>query len=441
MSSEKTDRELRAANPVTKQTLAELDLSTGESALREAISDDPAPAGKSAAHRARSRFHRSTLAFGSGALAVAAAAFVLVLAAGDSSESPPAYGAELVRFAESTPLLLLEGPGWRVQDVYEAPTGAFHPEPGRGEGSMEFVTGKPIPYESIRMTCVRQVMSKSGKFPICKEERESGMFPPAVRQRKVELRWFRGSLADSISMARGISHPHGQAWTKLPVLDTTADVDTRAEFYVNQGGPGNRQMTALWSEGGYVLELKAAVRDLAAFEERLGWLTRVDSNTWLDAMPAKVVKAADHDAAVREMLKGIPVPKGFTPSQIPDEGLTTNRYQVGASVTGIVSCLWFRQWGEARREGDAKGAAEAERAMATSRHWSILREMAKEGAYPETVWELAREMPSGVWEWDGKRHPLLPRAEGLGCARWGLPVLPRKQRRQRERAVQSSHRS
>ena len=174
---------------------------------------------------------------------------------------------------------------------------------------MEFVTGKPIPYESIRITCVREVKSKSGKFPVCKAERESGMLPPAVRQRKVELRWFHGCLEDSLTDGARNAPPHGQSWTKLPVLETTADVDTRAEFYVNQGGPGNRQMTALWSEGGYVLELRAAVPDLAAFEERLGWLTRVDSQTWLDAMPAKVVKAADHDAAVREMLKGIPVPK------------------------------------------------------------------------------------------------------------------------------------
>jgi len=298
---------------------------------------------------------------------------------------------------------------------------------------MEFVTGKPVPYESIRMTCVRQVMSRSGKFPVCKEERATGMLPPSVRQRKVELRWFHGSLEDSLSMAHEMAHPHGQGWTKMPVLDKTADVDTRAEFFVNQGGPGNRQMTAIWSEDGYVLELKAAVPDREAFEERLDWLTRVDSQTWLDAMPAKVVKAADHDAAVREMLRGIPVPEGFRPSQIPDEGLTTDRYQVGASITGIVSCLWFRQWGEARRTGDSAAEAEAEKAMATSRHWPILREMARDGGYSPLVWQLAAAMPSGWWTRGPHRWRLLPHAEGLGCARWGMPVLPWKQRRQASR--------
>jgi len=274
---------------------------------------------------------------------------------------------------------------------------------------------------------------KAGMSP--QAERESGMLPPAVRQRRVELSWRHGSLAEAISTQHRSLHPHGQRWVKLPVLDTTAAVDTRAEFYVNQGGPGNRQMTALWFEDGYVLELRAAVPDQAAFEERLGWLTKVDSQAWLDAMPAKVVKAADHEAAVREMLKGIPVPSTFKPSRIPDEGLTTTRYQVGAAVTSTVSCLWLLQWGEARRTGDRGAELEADKAMATSKHWRILREMAKEGAYPESIWQVAAEMPSGVWEHTGHQHPLLPRAEGLGCARLGLPLLPRKQKLQRERGA------
>jgi len=290
---------------------------------------------------------------------------------------------------------------------------------------MEFVTGKPIPYETIQITG----NSKTG-------ERASGMFPAAVRQRRVSLVWRHGGLESSLATAHAMPHPHGQGWARAPVLGTTAAVDTRAEFFVNQGGPGDRQMTAIWAEDGYVLELRAAVPDLAAFEERLGWLNRVDSRTWLDAMPAKVVKAADHDAAVREMLKGIPVPASFKAARVPDEGLTTNRYQVGAAVTGNVTCLWFRQWDQARRAGDARGVAEAERAMATARGWPILHEMAPDGAYPQLIWELAAAMPSGEWRWRGHSRRLLPHAEGLGCARQGIPLLPWKQQRQRERGGQ-----
>jgi hypothetical protein len=260
------------------------------------------------------------------------------------------------------------------------------------------------------------------------------MAPAAVRQRKVELAWRHGSLEEVLAFAHRRLHAHGQRWVELPVLGTTAHVDTRDEVVVNQGGPGDRQMTAYWAEDGYLLELRAAVRDQAGLEERLGWLTKVDSQTWLDAMPAKVVKAADHKAVVREMLKGIQVPSTFRPSRIPDPGLTTNRDQVAGTVTNTVSCLWFRQWGEARRSGDREAELEAEKAIATSRHWPILLEMAREGGRP-FVWGLAEAMPSGYWDWHGHRRSLLAHAEGLGCARLELPLLPRKMKLQRERGL------
>jgi hypothetical protein len=425
MSTKKTDSELRAANPVPKQTLEALDLVAGEAALGEAIVAEAQIDEPTAPPPSRSRPRRPVLVLLAGGLAVLATIAVVLLAAGGASESPPAYGAELVRFAESTPLLLLEGPGWRVEDVYEAGHSPYLPRGSGGEGSMEFVNGKPIPDETTRILPNGTVR---------------GMAPPSVRQRKVELSWHNGELGFG---GNPVTHP-----IRLPVLGTTAQVNTRAgrmiittragRRVIETGGPGDREMAAVWREDGHVLELRAAVPDLAAFEERLGWLTRVDSQTWLDAMPAKVVKAADHDATVREMLKGIPVPAGFDPGMIPNEGLTTNRYQVGADVTSTVACLWFRQWGEARRSGDRKAELEAERAMATSKHWAILREMAKEGAYPETVWKLAAEMPSGVRHYAKYTWRLLPQAEALGCARRGIPVLPWKQRLQRERRERDS---
>ncbi len=415
MNTRELELVLTAADPIGDERLEWLDIEAMEAELLADIDGEQPASSPPAAAAPHRRPRRLALSLALAALA-AVAALGFVLAGGASEQPSRAYGAELVRFAESTPLILLEGPGWRVQNANEI---------SEDEGTIEFVTGKPIPYESVQISGDEE----SGW-------REAGMLPPSVRQRRVELAWSRRSLADTVSWARKLPHPHGRRWVKLPVLESTAQVDTRAEFYVNQGGPGNRQMSAFWSEDGYLLEMRAAVPDLAAFEERLGWLTRVDSEAWLDAMPAKVVKAADHDAAVREMLRGIPTPAGFKPAMIADEGLTTDRYQVGAAVTGTVSCLWFLQWGEARRAGDRAKAAEAERAMATSKRWPILREMAKDGAYPDVVWELSAAMPSGYWEWAGRRHRLLPHAEGLGCARRGLPLLPWKQERQRERGQQ-----
>jgi hypothetical protein len=287
------ERALAAADPVRPSRLDELDLEGMEADLLADVE------GEQAAHlwvepRLRRSRRRLSLALGSAAVTVALAAF-LIFAGGATEHPSHAYGADLVRFAEASPLLLLEGPGWRVQNAEEQRS-----REGT-EGSMEFVTGKPIPYESIKI---------SGSS---KRQRESGMFPPAVRQRRVELDWRHESLKETIAWIQGLPHPHGRKALELPVLKTTAYVDTRDEFYVNQGGPGNRQMIALWPEDGYVLELRAAVPDLAAFEERLGWLTKVDLQAWLEAMPAKVVKAGDHDATVREILQGIPVPKKASP--------------------------------------------------------------------------------------------------------------------------------
>jgi hypothetical protein len=86
------------------------------------------------------------------------------------------------------------------------------------------------------------------------------------------------------------------------------------------------------------------------------------------------------------VLKGIPAPKSFSPSRVPNEELVTDRYQVGAQTAGTVACLWLRQW-----------------------------------------------MPKGYFEWDGHKRDLLPEAEGLGCADKGLPLLPKRMKIQRDR--------
>jgi hypothetical protein len=426
MTAREVDLKLQEADRFSAREMERLELGPAEAALAEAIVAEPA--GEGAAEAAPTpwpsaeRRHRGRLLglAGTAAAAVAAVATVLLLVLGGGSQSPSrAYGAELVRFAESTPLLLLDGPDWRVQNVFQV-----NSREGLA-GSMEFVTGPPIPYGSIKISADYTV---------------SGMAPKTVRQRKVELSWRQGELEFPAPPGTPAVRP-----VESPVLGTTALVNTRAErlyFFIRTGerqitdlgGPGDRQMVAIWKEEGRLLEMRAWVSNLADFKERLSWLTQVDSETWLDAMPAKVVKAADHDATVREMLEGIPLPDTFKPSRVPDEGLTTNRYQVGAAVTGTVSCLWFRQWGQARRTGDRAAKLEAERAMATSRHWPILREMAKDGAYPLTIWQLAAAMPRGELR---RGWRLLPHAEGLGCARRGIPVLPWKQRRQNERAETS----
>lgn len=413
MNIRELKRSLSAADPVRRDLLDRLDLEALEIELLTDL-DGEQPTPPPAPVEAPRRLRRLVLA--SGVAILAAVAAVAVLAGGGSQRTSRAYGAELVRFAESTPLLLLEGPGWRVEDLNQ-----YRGREGT-QGFMDFVTGRPVPERSIRVS-----VGKGGVVD------ETSTLPAAVRQRKVELSWRSGKL----EAPTGVAHP-----VRLPVLGTTALVNTHADRVIvttkagrrvfEPGKPGDRRMAATWAEGGYVLEMRAAVPDLAAFAERLGWLAKVDSHTWLDAMPAKVVKAADHEEAVREMLKGIPLPSAFNPSRIPNEGLATDRSQLAGQVAGAVSCLWFRQWGEARRSGDRAAEREAERTMASAPRWPVVRQMEKEGGSAETLLKLVKSMPSGVWQFGPHRWRLLPKAEGLGCARLGIPLLPRKMARQRE---------
>jgi hypothetical protein len=133
------------------------------------------------------------------------------------------------------------------------------------------------------------------------------------------------------------------------------------------------------------------------------------------------------------MLRGIPLPKSFGFSRIPDEGLTTSHDQVVDKVVNTVSCLWFRQWGEARRTDDPASEKEAVRAMQSYKSWPIVARAEREGGFFEDLFKLTKSMPSGIWQFGPHRWKVLPKAEGLGCARLGIPVLPKKMKIQRER--------
>ena len=85
-----------------------------------------------------------------------------------SDRTSRAYGAELVRFAESTPLLLLEGPGWRVQNGDEYKTG----KASKGRWNSSPATRSPT--KAIRHGRHRASRARS-----------SGDAPDRVRQRMV----------------------------------------------------------------------------------------------------------------------------------------------------------------------------------------------------------------------------------------------------------------
>ena len=391
------DTLLADANPLPEHTARALALPDAE--LVEAITAEPRARSRPVPRVRRRRVVRRVgVAI---ALAGAAAVVLAYLPSGSGpGESAPgaparAWGAELVRFAEASPLVLLDAADWKVD---------YADESSVSEGEMRFLHGdKPAPPAS-------QLVVIEGR-PIPKAVIEDA-------RRHAALNWRPGGIA---TWKRDRGHD-AAVHTTAPVLGTTADV------YEYRAGAGFRDIadyhdiTALWKDGERVMEFRWAAPSMAAFKTLLADLRRVDTNAWLSAMPASVVKTSDRPDAVAAMLRGITLPPGFDRASIPGSKLSKDRYQLGATVAGTVACTWIRIWSQARIAGDTATVERAIAAMATARHWPILREMSRSGAYPEVLEEYAAAMRKGNWY----GRPLEGDAnEGLGCSSFGINLTAR----------------
>jgi hypothetical protein len=299
------------------------------------------------------------------ALVVAAlgAIAILVPAGREPGSSGTAWAAPLVRLAESSPLLLLDAPGWSVTRADET---------DEVEGEMTFTFG----------------------------DAPTGATSTAARGLSADLHWRRGPIA---TWKRDRAHE-----AALVVQRTVLGQRAQISQY-----PNSTDFAAIWPDGSRVLEFRSVAPDLAAFEARLAALKRVDVDTWLSAMPASVVKAANRPSVVDEMLAGIPLPPGFDRGPLERRSTVSDRYQLGAQVTGAVACAWIGRWAAARKAGDGDRVRAAIAAMQTARDWRILREMESQGAWSQVLWDYADAM-RGDGTWAGR--PLKGEIRsGLGC--------------------------
>jgi hypothetical protein len=373
MTRRETDAALAAANPLTSRTAAALALRDAETELIERIAAIPVRPGPPLS-RAIPRRRRFTLVL----IAVGAVAVVLaLLPSGDRSGGPtPAFAAALVRFANASPLALLQLPDWHV--VYaDEETGGF--------GEMHFVRGAANADGSPRGSTFSNEASLAGRV--------------------ASLTWYPVTTGARTYLDGG----HQTAATGLGVT---------ARRFVGEGrGRGWIDVSAFLIFRGRELTFRATVTDMAMFDAELRALNAVDTTTWLRAMPPSVVKTADSTTTIRLMLKGIPLPPGLDAARIRGAGLVHDRYQLGAAVTGTVACMWIADWSRAHAVGDSAMVKRAIAAMATSPHWAILREMATQGAWPQVLIMFAHEMPHGT----SSGRPLDVAANsGLGCSEWGV---------------------
>jgi len=383
-----TDTELQslltAANPLPAERAADLRLDEAEDHLLAELLAGRDP-GRSASRgkrvRRRRRFARVALPIAVTAVVLMA---LLVLRDGSSERaSGTAWAAEQIRFAEASPLVLLDAPGWRVE---------YADEQSRQEGELQFRRGPTPPPQDMKISA------------------DALHGPVPANTRLATLQWSPGGIRSWVK-DRAAS---AAMTTTAPVLGTIARV------YQYEGGtPSHRDITALFRYDGRVLEFRAGAADIEAFKVLLARLKRVDTDTWLAAMPASVIKTVDRDNTIRQMLHGVPVPPGFDPNDIKGARLTKDRYQLGAAVAGTVACQWFRHWSDARETNDRAKEREAVTAMATAKDWPLLNEMEKKGDYPDVLYEFAAAMPKG--DWYGR--PLTGDVDsGLGCDSLGVEL-------------------
>lgn len=201
-------------------------------------------------------------------------------------------------------------------------------------------------------------------------------------QREAELAWQSGPLSESLDdrLDSGTDYgPHG-------VVNGTATI---VQY------DGSDEYTALWEADGRVLEFRTQASNVDEFAVLLDALAVVDVDSWLTAMPANVIEAAEQPAVISDILTGIPLPDGFDPNSLADDAGIKDRYQLGARVVGAVSCAWIEQWLDATEAGNTAAAQQATEAMDTSSQWPILQEMNELGAYGEVLQTQVDAMHTG----------------------------------------------
>ena len=376
------DAALAAANPLTDADAAALPLREAEFELVErivAISVSP----RLPRARASVFDHRRRLALLL-AVTAAVAALLAVLPSGRHDGAPaPAFAAPLVRFANGSPLVLLQLPGWHV---------VYADEAADGFGEMHFVRGAADANGNPQGASFSSQVSLAGRV--------------------ASLTWAPQNLNGETRLA----NEHQSLATGLSVT---------VHRLIYEGGSRRAfDISAPFIYRGRTLEFRATVTDMAMFGDELRALHRVDTTTWLRAMPPSVVKTADSGETIRQMLKGIPLPPRFDAARIRGGSLLHDRYQLGAAVTGTVACMWIADWNQARGAGDPTIVRRAIAAMATAPRWPILREMASQGAWPQVLISYAKAMPTGRVQLD-RGQPGLPLTRaansGLGCGHsWGI---------------------
>ena len=138
-------------------------------------------------------------------------------------------------------------------------------------------------------------------------------------------------------------------------------------------------------------------------------ITKTDEATWRSELSGHAILPSERPTQVADILSDIPLPTDFDTAHLTDSGIAKVRYQLVAEVTSAVWCAWVQKWDAALTAGDTAVAADAAAAIASSKTWHSLTEIANQGGWSEVMWRNAQRVA------DGDRTVAAEAASGEGC--------------------------
>jgi hypothetical protein len=334
------NRLVAGASPIRDADLAEFDFERADAELiQEIVATSPDATDTDLTSGPECRPRRVLTRWPALSVAAIAVAFVATfvtfgLLRGDEQ---PVFAASAIKVAEANPRLLMTAPGWSVTRADEFTA---------DQGEMAFSNGS----DEVELFW-----------------RPTGQYQSYLRDRESDSN-------DQTAIAF-----LGRPATMFTYTDTAA-------------GMGPSFDTIVSPEGKTFVEIRGdALGSEDAYRQLLDSFEHTDVNTWLSAMPPSVVQPSDRAATVDEMLRGIPLPPGFDPAALRRGDTVSDRYQLGVKVAGSVACEWLDRWTEGLAKGDRAEVQQAKNALATSHDWAILQELAKQGGYPQEIWDFAKD--------------------------------------------------
>jgi hypothetical protein len=387
---------MRAVNPVSSAELrSSIAAEELAGAMRRAIArgespSQPVPAGDRIANEYAARDgavstgffsrHRGVkLGLGAGLACLAGIAVLLLFGNGSvGGGAQPSFAAAAVKVAEVNPRLLVTAPGWSVANA-----GEFEAD----EGEVTFSDGI----------------------------------------HRFDVDWYPARFYGSYRRDRAlVSEPEAST-----LLGHTA---TTVHYVITHGD--DEYATMLSPQGAVFIEVRGQLNSHAEYESVLHSLRPVGVETWLSAMPPRVVRPEARGAVVGRMLRGVPLPPDFDLAALEGEDSLLNHYQLAVKVAGTVSCGWVESWLSATKAGDGARAQEAVKAMASSRRWPMMPILIRGGGWSGNVWRAAEAIATGHLNRgeagesinpDGSGYALGPAwAVGLNCTSryWRRPLKP-----------------